>query len=95
MFLKFFDVASGCDALIRQFSAQCQMSKICFSTHTDVGDNMLMIMMKYLPGGDRVGENVDEDVDDHCQLLNICQVGIECVHHLPGVGSNLQDHLEM
>jgi len=23
------------------------------------------------------------------------KVGIECVHHLPGVGSNLQDHLEM
>ena len=66
MFLKFFEVAFGCDALIRQFSAQCQMSKICFSTHTDVGDNMLMIMIKYLPGGDRVGENVDEDVDDHC-----------------------------
>ena len=64
--MKFFEMAFGCDALIRQFSAQCQMSKICSPTHTDVGDNMLMIMIKYLPCGDGVGENVDEDVDDHC-----------------------------
>ena len=35
------------------------------------------------------------------KLLIICikstflQVGLDCLHHLPGVGSNLQDHLEM
>ena len=27
---------------------------------------MLMTIVEHLPGGDRVGENVDEDVDDHC-----------------------------
>ena len=27
--------------------------------------------------------------------LKSLQVGIDCLHHLPGVGSNLQDHLEM
>ena len=48
--MKFFEMAFGCDALLRQFSAECQMSKTCFSTHTDVGDNMLMIMIRYLPG---------------------------------------------
>ena len=57
-------MASGCDALISQFSAQCQISKFVFQPTLPLA-TMLMIMVEHLQGGDRVGENVHEDVDDH------------------------------
>ena len=28
-------------------------------------------------------------------MILMCQAGVEVVHHLPGVGANLQDHLEL
>ena len=40
LFLKFFDVASELKIDVEVHHSQSQMSKICFPTYTDVGDNV-------------------------------------------------------